>query len=163
MFLANMTSPDVDALSRDLLVVIPVASLEQHSLHLPVFTDSMILQEVINRIEKRLSEDVLILPVMWLGYSQHHMKYPGTVSASSETHLAIMNDMLVCMIEHGFTQFLLINSHGGNEANISVLRQRVMEGHEDVDLYTTTPYAGSSDKTINDVLTLGTKGVRACG
>ena len=36
MFLANMTSPDVDALSRD---IIPVASLEQHSLHLPVFTD----------------------------------------------------------------------------------------------------------------------------
>ena len=157
MFLANMTSPDVDALSRDLLVVIPVASLEQHSLHLPVFTDSMILQEVVNRIEKRLSRDVLILPVMWLGYSQHHMKYPGTVSASSETHLAIMNDVLVCMIEHGFSQFLLINSHGGNEPNISVLRQRVMEGYEDVNLFTTTPYAGSSDK-INEVLTLGSKG-----
>ena len=158
MFLANMTSPDVDALSRDLLVIIPVASLEQHSLHLPVFTDTMILQEVVNRIEKRLSEDVLILPVMWLGYSQHHMKYPGTVSASSETHLAIMNDVLVCMIEHGFTQFLLINSHGGNEPNISVLRQRVMEGYEDVNLYTTTPYAGPANKKINEVLTLGATG-----
>ena len=158
MFLANMTSPDVDALSRDLLVIIPVASLEQHSLHLPVFTDTMILQEVVNRIEKRLSREVLILPVMWLGYSQHHMKYPGTVSASSETHLAIMSDILACMVEHGFTRFLLINSHGGNEPNISVLRQRVMERFEDVDLYTTTPYAGPADKKINEVLTLGATG-----
>ena len=158
MFLANMTSPDVDALSRDLVVIIPVASLEQHSLHLPVFTDTMILQEVVNRVEKRLFRDVLILPVMWLGYSQHHMKYPGTVSTSSETHLAIMNDVLACMIEHGFTQFLLINSHGGNEPNISVLRQRVMERHEDVNLYTTTPYAEPSSKKINEILSLGTKG-----
>ena len=62
MILANMTSPDVDALSRDLLVIIPVASLEQHSLHLPVFTDTMILQEVVNRIEKRLSRGCAYSP-----------------------------------------------------------------------------------------------------
>ncbi len=158
MILANMTSPEVDALPRDLIVVIPVASIEQHSLHLPVFTDTMILREVVNRIEKRLSSDVLILPVMWLGYSQHHMKYPGTISASSETHLAIMSDVLNSMIAHGFTQFLLINSHGGNEPNISVLRQRVMEKRDTVDLYTTTPYSGPSDKKINEVLTLGARG-----
>ena len=159
MILANMTSPQVDAISRDILVIIPVASLEQHSIHLPLFTDTMILQEVVNRIEKRLTNDVLFLPVMWLGYSQHHIKYPGTVSASSETHLTMMYEILTSMITHRFTKFLLINSHGGNEPNISVLRHRVMETHENVDLYTTTPYAGPSDKKMNaEVLTLGAKG-----
>ena len=159
MILANMTSPDVDAISRDTLVIIPVASTEQHSLHLPVFTDTMILQEVVNRVENRLPDDILLLPVMWLGYSQHHMKFPGTVSASSETHLAMMYETILSMITHGFTKFLLINSHGGNEPNISVLRHRVMEKHENVNLYTTTPYAGPSDKKMNaEVLTLGAKG-----
>ena len=33
-----------------------------------------------------------------------------------------------------------------------------MEEHENVDLYTTTPYAGPSDKKMNKVLTLGAKG-----
>ena len=159
MILANMTSPEIDNLSRDILVIVPVASIEQHSLHLPVCTDAIILQEVVNRIEKHLPDDVLLLPVMWLGYSQHHIKYPGTVSASSKTHLAIMADTLDSMIGHGFTQFLLINSHGGNEPNISVIRQRVMENHEHIDLYTTPPYAGPSDKRMNaEVLTLGSKG-----
>ncbi len=33
-----------------------------------------------------------------------------------------------------------------------------MERYEDVDLYTTTPYAGPSDKNTNEVLTLGSTG-----
>ena len=158
MILAHLTSPEIDKLPRDILVIIPVASIEQHSIHLPVFTDTAILEEVIHRIEKRLPRDVLILPVMWLGYSQHHIKYPGTLSASSDTHLKIMYETLTSMIAHGFKQFLLLNSHGGNEPNISVLRQRVMEEYENIDLYTTTPYAGPSDKKMNELLSLGAKG-----
>jgi creatinine amidohydrolase/Fe(II)-dependent formamide hydrolase-like protein len=149
MILAHLTSPGVDNLPRDILVIIPVASIEQHSIHLPVFTDTAILTEVIRRIEKRLPNDILTLPVMWLGYSQHHMKYPGTLSATSDTHLKIMYETLASMIDHGFKRFLLINSHGGNEPNISVLRQHVMEQHADINLYTTTPYAGPSDKKMN--------------
>lgn len=158
MILAHLTSPEVDNLPRDILVIIPVASIEQHSIHLPVFTDTAILTEVIRKIEKRLPNDILTLPVMWLGYSQHHMKYPGTLSATSDTHLKIMYETLASMIDHGFKRFLLINSHGGNEPNISVLRQHVMEQHEDINLYTTTPYAGPSDKKMNEIMTRGTEG-----
>ena len=86
MKLAELLSSEVADLPRDTAVIVPVASLEQHSLHLPVFTDSLILEECIRRLENRLSDTVLVLPVMWLGYSQHHMPYPGTVSASSDTH-----------------------------------------------------------------------------
>ena len=139
MILAHLTSPGVDNLPRDILVIIPVASIEQHSIHLPVFTDTAILTEVIRRIEKRLPNDILTLPVMWLGYSQHHMKYPGTLSATSDTHLKIMYETLAAMIDHGFKRFLLINSHGGNEPNISVLRQHVMEQHADINGRTALP------------------------
>ena len=86
MILAEMTSPDVAALPKDIVAVMPVASTEQHSLHLPVFTDSLIIGEVTRRLEAAVPEEVLLLPVLWLGYSQHHMRYPGTLSASSETH-----------------------------------------------------------------------------
>ena len=59
MILAEMTSPEVDALSRDIVVLIPVASCEQHSLHLPVFTDSLIGGEVARRVHERVPDDVL--------------------------------------------------------------------------------------------------------
>ena len=124
MILAEMTSPEIDALPRDIVVLMPVASCEQHSLHLPVFTDSMIGGEVALRTHRLVPDDVLVLPVQWLGYSQHHIRYPGTLSAVSETHLVLMMDTVASMAAHGFKKFLIQNSHGGNGANISVLLQR---------------------------------------
>ena len=43
MKLAEMTWQDVAALSRDVVVLIPTGSLEQHGPHLPLITDSLIL------------------------------------------------------------------------------------------------------------------------
>ena len=66
MILAEMPSPDLDGLPRDIVVLMQVASCEQHSLHLPVFTDSMIGGEVARRVHERLPAEVLVLPVQWL-------------------------------------------------------------------------------------------------
>ena len=57
MIMAEMTSPEIDALPRDIVVLIPVASCEQHSYHLPVFTDSMIGGEVARRVHERCPDE----------------------------------------------------------------------------------------------------------
>lgn len=159
MILAELTSPQVAQLSTDMIVLIPVASLEQHSLHLPLFTDTMILDEVMKRVEALIPNHVLLLPTQWLGYSMHHIKYPGTLSASSNTHLNMMFDIVTSMIGHGFHKQLIINSHGGNEANISVLLQRIMDNYEQAEVYATTPYSGPADaKMLEDVLENGPQG-----
>jgi len=155
MILAEMTSPDVDALPRDIVVVVPVASTEQHSLHLPVLTDSLIIGEVTRRLEARAPDDVLLLPVLWLGYSQHHMRYPGTVSARSDTHQDAMMDIVSSMLNHGFRKLLIVNSHGGNGANISVLLQRLMEQEHDADIYACTSYSGPASKEIAKIREAG--------
>ena len=131
MLLVEMTSPEVDALPRDIVVVAPIASCEQHSLHLPVFTDSFIGGEVARRVHEKIPNDVLVLPVQWLGFSQHHARYPGTVTAVSETHLLLMMDIVASMVAHGFRKILLLNSHGGNRAGISVLLQRLLERYQE--------------------------------
>jgi creatinine amidohydrolase len=134
MILAEMNSPDLAALPRDIVVLMPVASCEQHSLHLPVFTDSMIGAEIARRVHERCPDDVLVLPTQWLGYSQHHIRYPGTLTAGSETHLALMMDIVESIVRHGFKNILIVNSHGGNGANVSVLLQRLMERYGDEDV-----------------------------
>ena len=146
MILAEMTSPEIDVLPRDIVMLIPVASCEQHSLHLPVFTDSLIGEEVARRVNQRCVDDVLVLPMQWLGYSQHHIRYAGTISAISETHLLLMMDIVASMVGHGFKKILIQNSHGGNGANISVLLQRLMEryGDHNVEFYSRWAWAGSN-------------------
>ena len=63
MELFEMTWPMVAALSKDTPVVIPIAALEQHGRHMPVFTDSMLLGEVLRRVkETPIKDRVLFTP-----------------------------------------------------------------------------------------------------
>jgi creatinine amidohydrolase len=109
-----MTWPAVAALSRDVPVVIPVASLEQHGHHLPVFTDSLLVGEIARRAEEQLSRHVLMTPVMWLGNSAHHLDFAGTMSASPRTYIDLLVDMIENFLTHGFRRIVLVNGHGGN-------------------------------------------------
>jgi creatinine amidohydrolase len=156
--MAEMTSPEIDALSRDIVVLIPVASCEQHSYHLPVFTDSMIGGEVARRVHERCPDDVLVLPVQWLGYSQHHIRFPGTVSAISETHLLLMMDIVASMVGHGFRKILIQNSHGGNGSNVSVLLQRLMERYRNEEAEFYSRWAWASTEQLNEIRELGGAG-----
>ncbi|MEI8019395.1 MAG: creatininase family protein [Schlesneria sp.] len=114
MNLSDLTWPEVNALSRDLPVVIPVAALEQHGHHLPVFTDSMLLGEVVRRVSESMKQRVLFTPLMWLGNSHHHMDFSGTMSASPRVYLDLLNDLIENMLAHGFRRIVLLNGHGGN-------------------------------------------------
>ena len=114
MLLAEMNWPAVAALSKDTPVVIPLAALEQHGHHLPLFTDSLLVGEIARRAEQQLHDSVLFAPVMWLGNSEHHMDFPGTMSASPRTYIDLVVDMIENFIAHGFRRIVLVNGHGGN-------------------------------------------------
>jgi creatinine amidohydrolase len=123
-----MNWPAVAALARDTPVVIPTAALEQHGHHLPVFTDSMLVGEITRRAEEQLRDRILLAPVMWLGNSQHHMDFPGTMSASPRAYIDLLVDMIENFVAHGFRRIVLVNGHGGNnvpgEQAIFEVRQR---------------------------------------
>ncbi len=59
MRLADLTWPEVAALSNDTPVVFPIASLEQHGRHLPFFTDSLITEEIVRRAEAAIGPRVV--------------------------------------------------------------------------------------------------------
>ena len=114
MFLADLTWPAVQAINRRTPVVIPVAAMEQHGHHLPVYTDSLLLGEVVRRVEQHFGNRVLFTPLQWLGNSDHHIDYPGTLSASPRLYLDLLRDLAENVIRHGFTRVVFLNGHGGN-------------------------------------------------
>ena len=115
MQLTDLNWPAIDALSKDTPVVFPVAALEQHGHHLPVFTDSLLLGEIIRRSAERLSNRVLFAPLQWLGNSDHHLEFPGTLSAPPRTYIDLLNGLFENFIKHGFRRLVIINGHGGND------------------------------------------------
>ena len=123
MKLAELTWPDVEALSREIVVVIPTGSLEQHGPHLPLFTDSLLAGGVSAEVEKNLPDKVLLTPTLWLGASAHHLKFPGTLSASFAAYMGAIESVVESLVPHGFRKFYVLNGHGGNsEPNGVVLR-----------------------------------------
>lgn len=115
MNLTDLSWPDVAAMGKDTPVVIPIAALEQHGHHLPVFTDSMLLGEIVRRVSTRLGTRVLFAPLLWLGNSDHHMDFPGTLSGSPRTYLDVLCGLLENFITHGFKRLVFVNGHGGND------------------------------------------------
>jgi creatinine amidohydrolase len=115
MQLTDLNWPAVRALNKDTPVVFPVAALEQHGHHLPLFTDSMLLGEVVRRASQRLNDRVLFAPLMWLGNSDHHLDFPGTLSAPPRTYIDLLSGLAENFIQHGFRRLVFFNGHGGND------------------------------------------------
>src|SRR5688572_7126641 len=114
MHLTDLKWPDVAALNKDIPVVVPIAALEQHGRHMPLFTDSLLLGEVIRRVSDAMRGRVLFAPLMWLGNSEHHLDFPGTMTASPRIYLDLLRDMVENFVFHNFTRIVLVNGHGGN-------------------------------------------------
>src|SRR5262245_36537131 len=114
MQLADLKWPDIHAANRDTPVVIPIAALEQHGRHMPLFTDSLLLGEVIRRVTERLKDRVFFTPLMWLGNSEHHLDFPGTMTAAPRVYLDLLKDMVENFLFHNFRRIVLVNGHGGN-------------------------------------------------
>ena len=98
------------------VVILPVASIEQHGPHLPTMTDTRLGHEVAIRAARKAyaSRPVVVTPVVWAGLSEHHMPFGGTLTVSHATFQAVLRDLVTSITRHGFHDIVISNSHGGN-------------------------------------------------
>src|SRR2546423_11059504 len=128
----DLTWPLLRQVPRDrTLVLAPIAACEQHSPHLPTFTDTILVTGVADGVEKRLPDKVLQLPTLWLGASGHHLRFGATLSAEVDTHVAMLCDLLVPLLEDGYCRVLVLNGHGGNIDTMHVALRRLMTRYRD--------------------------------
>jgi creatinine amidohydrolase len=122
----EMTFPELRDVPRDGTVVLaPIAACEQHSRHLPTFTDTILVTAVAEGVEQRLPRQVLLLPTLWFGASAHHVRFGATLSADVDTHIDMLCDLLTPLLEDGHKRFLILNGHGGNIDTMQVALRRL--------------------------------------
>src|SRR5215831_1768985 len=128
----DMTWPLLRQVPRDATVVVaPIAACEQHSRHLPTFTDTILVTAVAEGVEQRLPQQVLLLPTLWLGASSHHLRFGATLSAEVDTHISMLCDLLQPLLEDGYQRILLLNGHGGNIDTMYVALRRIQPRYRD--------------------------------
>lgn len=123
-FWAEMTWTDFEA--RDMartIAVLPLAATEQHGPHLPLGTDSYIMEGYIAKVAGRLPDElsVLFLPVQNCGFSIEHKEFPGTLSVSAETLMRAWTELAECVFRTGCRKLVLLNSHGGNSPLLNLI------------------------------------------
>jgi creatinine amidohydrolase len=130
-YLPHMTWPEVqDLRTRTDMVIIPIAAMEQHSLHLPIGTDYFNGLERAKLIAQKT--DVLVAPILLPGNSPYHMEFPGTISLSSQTIQQVYFEAAQSLLKHGFRRFLLLNSHGGNQIITRYVADRINQETEGI-------------------------------
>lgn len=126
MKFAEMTAPAIGRIDKSRTVVIaPIAAIEQHSRHLPVVTDTVLVTAVAEGVEKNLPEHVLLLPTQWLGASEHHLPFGGTLTATLPTYELMLMEILRPLLHQGFGRAMLLNGHGGNIDPLQVALRRL--------------------------------------
>jgi creatinine amidohydrolase len=119
-----LTWKQVDALPRaTTLLVLPTAAIEQHGHHLPLATDTLINNLLLGKALARIPAELPIyaLPPVCYGKSNEHIGFPGTLSVSAQTFLAVVRDLGASIAAAGFQKLVLYNTHGGNSSLVDVL------------------------------------------
>ena len=126
--IADLAPPDIQGyLEEKDIVMVPIASMEQHGPHLPLATDTIQADEITRRAAERAQ--VLYTPCVWFGYSPQHMYEPGagtgTITLRSQILLEVYHDVARSLIHHGFNRLVFVNNHGSNVKIIDPLLRRI--------------------------------------
>ena len=114
-------------LPPDTVAVLPIAAIEQHGPHLPVSVDTTINQGVVAAALERLAADcpVLVLPTQAVGCSVEHIRFPGTLTSTPETLIALWTEIGESVARAGVRRLILVNSHGGQPQIMDIVCRRL--------------------------------------
>ena len=131
-FWVDYSARDFAALDRkSLIAVLPVGAIEQHGPHLPLSVDQAILDGVVAAALPHIPEDcpALFLPTLPVGKSDEHARWPGTLTFSAATLMAMWNEIGDSVARAGVRKFVLLNSHGGQIAPMDIVARDLRIRH----------------------------------
>jgi creatinine amidohydrolase len=115
---ARLTAAEIQARATPATVVlIPVASVEQHGPHLATGVDMWLAGAVAERSARKLQAagtPALVTPTIWSGLAEHHMAFGGTLTLDETAFAAVVGSIARSVARHGFRRIALVNGHGGN-------------------------------------------------
>ncbi|MEP2641477.1 creatininase family protein [Roseobacter sp.] len=125
---ADFRAPDfTDIDPMKTIAVLPTAAIEQHGPHLPVGTDTLIGQGMLDELRRQAPSDMdlRILPIQAVGKSNEHLWAAGTLTLTAATALAVWTEIGLSVARAGIRKIAIVNSHGGNLDLVSILSREL--------------------------------------
>ncbi len=117
-----------DYLAHDDRVILPLGATEEHGPHLGLGTDFIEAEAIAARLGE--ATGVAVAPTLNYGMSLTLAAFPGTLALKPTTLIAVLDDLLRALYQHGFRRVFIVNGHGGNAPALSSAVQMVTQDLE---------------------------------
>lgn len=129
--LARLTRDEVAEYAENGVAVVPIGSTEQHGPHLPMLTDTLLVEAVVRRALDRLADGPAVFvqaPTIPIGCSDHHL-FAAAVSLRTNTLRAVLTDVCDSLVGSGFRRIVIVNGHGGNDECVTLAVKELVLRH----------------------------------
>jgi mycofactocin precursor peptide peptidase len=138
----RLTSADIER--RKVVVILPLGSWEQHGPHLPLDTDSLIINAVVTRaVHAHPHKNYFVVaPTLPITASDEHAGFAGGLSTGTSALVDAV--VAICRSSSTWAQGVLIaNGHGGNLDALTSISSAL--DHEKIrhSVWSLPPYAGA--------------------
>jgi len=114
MRFARMTAPDLRDLSREETLVVAADCRLRAAQPAPAGLHRFDPGRcVADAVEQAPARPGLAPAVLWLGASEHHLPFGGTLTASLATYEQMLVELLTPLLRDGYRRTMLLNGHGG--------------------------------------------------
>ena len=125
---ARLTWPEAEAVVKKMpACIVPFGAVEAHGPHMSLQTDNLLTTEKCRRVCERTG--VVLMPTVSYGQVWSLYSFPGTLSISIYTLIALTKDLVRSLRDHGFRLVLI---HSGHLGNVPALKQAIRECHDEL-------------------------------
>ena len=129
----------------DKVILIPIGHTEQHGYHLPLSTDTLIIDAISQGVALAKPDLAYSLPVMPYGVSTHRQAFAGTLNAGGRAFEDFLLAVIDSLAERGFTRFYFLSGHGGNCSFLTNVVKYAGEQHRRIFCATSWLYLSGSE------------------
>jgi creatinine amidohydrolase len=142
-----MTSPEVEAALPSIgCLLVPVGSCEQHGPNLALAADAAQAAAYARLLARAMHPRVAVTPTINYGLSEHHMHFAGSTTLTAETFVKLCVEVAVGFARHGLRHVFFVNGHGGNDAALSIVCDRLHGEHGMQAAHATAAIVGAAEQ-----------------
>lgn len=124
-FFPYLTWTEIDQMpdKENIVILQPIGAIEQHGPHLPLIVDAAISTAVLGKALAQLEPEVpaYALPPLYYGKSNEHWHFPGTITLSAQTLMAVLMEVGQSLHRAGFRKLAFVNGHGGQPQVLEIV------------------------------------------
>jgi creatinine amidohydrolase len=138
------------SVSPQRVILIPAGHTEQHGYHLPMNTDTVIIDAIARDVVKAAPDRAERLPTLPYGVSTHRREFAGTFNMGGRVFEDFMLAIMAHLTARGADRYYLMSGHGGS---VSFMVNAVKyAGEQQIGIFAATTWLHTSGRIAGPVV-----------